>query len=146
MYENDYIGKIVILQNIVFNTGKNKLDHAYKGGRPCLLIYNDEEYDYFLTIKSELRTKSYDFEYYKLNSKDFMYIYNYHKTYYKSNFPYIQGYVNLMDIHKRRASGYGSKDYAKLKLSTYKDIINKFKKLHNSENMEVIMSKASIIK
>lgn len=146
MYENDYIGKIVILQNIVFNTGKNRLDHAYKGGRPCLLIYSDEEYDYFLTIKSEPRTKSYGFEYYKLNPEDFMYVYNYHGAYHKSSFQGIHGYVNLMEIYKRRVSGYGSKDYAKLKLSTYKDIINKFKKLHKSENMESITSKASIIK
>ena len=52
MYENDYIGKIVYIKNIVFAKGETKLDHAYNTGRPCLLIYNDEEYDYFLVLNS----------------------------------------------------------------------------------------------
>lgn len=54
VYENDYIGKIVYIKNIVFAKEENKLDHAYNTGRPCLLIYSDEEYDYFLVV---LRSK-----------------------------------------------------------------------------------------
>lgn len=52
VYENDYIGKIVYIKNIVFAKEENKLDHAYNTGRHCLLIYSDEEYDYFLAISS----------------------------------------------------------------------------------------------
>ena len=64
MYENDYIGKIVYIKGIVFATGKTKLDHAYSIGRPCLIIYSDNEYDYFLTMSSKIKTKSYTFDYY----------------------------------------------------------------------------------
>lgn len=145
MYSNDYIGKIVILKNIVFNRGKNKLDHAYKGGRPCLLIYSDEEYDYFLTITSEVKNKSYEFEYYKLNPDDFLYLYNYRGDNSKVNFDYIHGYVNMFEIYKKRISGYGFHDFGKIKLETFKDIMEKFKFLHNKENMEQIINKASIM-
>lgn len=146
MYKDDYIGKIVIIKNIVFNSGKNRLDHAYKGGRPCLLIYSDEEYDYFLTIKSEPRTKSYGFEYYKLNPEDFLYLYNYRGDNSKVTFDYIHGYVNMFEVYKKRISGYGFRDFGKIKLETFKDIMDKFKFLHKSENIESITSKASIIK
>ena len=50
-YENSIVGNIVLVRNLVFYNNANRkyeLDHAYKTGRPCLVIYSDDEYDYFL--------------------------------------------------------------------------------------------------
>ena len=48
-YEREAIGDIVIVKGIVFeNTaiGKKEPDHAWKDGRPCMIIYSDNELDY----------------------------------------------------------------------------------------------------
>ena len=146
MYENYYIGKIVYIKDIVFTDGStNKLDHAYKKGRPCLLIYSDDEYDYFLTISSEIKTKSYTFEYYKLCPDDFMYLYEYTGVDAKKDASYAHGYVNMRNIYKKRVSGFGVNDSGKIKLETYKEIINKLKYLHNNENMNEIVNDARVI-
>lgn len=145
MYENDYIGKIVYIKNIVFAKGENKLDHAYNIGRPCLLIYSDEEYDYFLIISSQIKNKNYDFDYYKLNNDDFMYLYDYHGNNSRVKLDSAHGYVYLRSIYKRKVSGFGMNDSGKIKLKTYKDIINKIKFLHNNENMSEIINNARVI-
>ena len=55
-YEREAIGDIVIIKNIIFKNkvkeGKKETDHSWEQGRPCIIIYNDDEYDYFLTMKS----------------------------------------------------------------------------------------------
>ena len=54
-YEREAIGDIVIVKGIVFeNTaiGKKEPDHAWKDGRPCMIIYSDNELDYLLTLTS----------------------------------------------------------------------------------------------
>ena len=142
MYENDYIGKIVYIKDIVFATGKIKLDHAYSIGRPCLLIYNDEEYDYFLTISSKIKTKSYAFDYYKLCPDDFMFLYKYENIKNMKDSDYAHGFINLRNIYKKRVSGYGINDSGKIKLETYKEIIKKLKYLHNKDNMNEIVNSA----
>ena len=56
-YENETIGNIILMKNIVFtNERKNthEIDHSWRTGRPCLIIYSDNEYDYFLTMKSSI--------------------------------------------------------------------------------------------
>ena len=56
-YEKEAIGNIILMRNIVFTNSTNKpqeIDHSWKRGRPCLIIYSDDEYDYFLTIKSSI--------------------------------------------------------------------------------------------
>ena len=145
MYENDYIGKIVYIKNIVFAKGENKLDHAYNTGKPCLLIYSDEEYDYFLIISSQIKNKNYDFDYYKLNNDDFMYLYDYHGNNSRVKLASAHWYVYLRSIYKRKVSGFGMNDSGKIKLKTYKDIINKIKFLHNKENMSEIINNARVI-
>ena len=45
-YEREAIGDIVIIKGLVFeNTaiGKKEPDHAWKDGRPCMIIYSDSE-------------------------------------------------------------------------------------------------------
>ena len=122
VYENDYIGKIVYIKNIVFAKGENKLDHAYNTGRPCLLIYSDEEYDYFLVISSQIKNKNYDFDYYKLNNDDFIW-WSWNNS--RVKLVSAHGYVYLRSIYIGKVSGFGMNDSGKIKLKTYKDIINK---------------------
>lgn len=43
------IGSIVINKNIVFKE-KGEIDHAYKNGRPCLVIAFNEENYYYLSL------------------------------------------------------------------------------------------------
>lgn len=48
------VGSIVINRNIFFKDA-NKLDHAYKKGRPCLVIALNDEYYYYLSISNSIR-------------------------------------------------------------------------------------------
>ena len=60
-YEREAIGNIILIKNIIFKNTANKkkeVDHAWKFGRPCLVIYSDEQYDYILTITSTQKKKN----------------------------------------------------------------------------------------
>ncbi len=60
-YENSYLGSIVIIRNLIFNQNKkngNQVDHAWRAGRPCVIIYTDNEYDYFLPLSSTIAEKN----------------------------------------------------------------------------------------
>ena len=78
---NSPLGEIVIIKNIVFKKDRNtkkQVDHAWSSGRPCLILYSDEEYDYYLTLTSSKERKNYfsqiKDDFYKLNGEDFFYI------------------------------------------------------------------------
>ncbi|MBQ7141267.1 MAG: hypothetical protein IJO32_07185 [Bacilli bacterium] len=49
------VGSIVINKNLVFKE-KGELDHAYKNGRPCLVIALDEENYYYLSISRTVKS------------------------------------------------------------------------------------------
>ena len=102
-YEREAIGDIVIVKGIVFeNTaiGKKEPDHAWKDGRPCMIIYSDNELDYLLTLTSVDKDGSK--QHFKINDEnilyeeDFKYRYNRKDRINKS----IKGYVNLENIYK----------------------------------------------
>lgn len=47
---------IVIVRDIIFYneiTENYEMDHAFQKGRPCLILYSDGEYDYFLSLTSQ---------------------------------------------------------------------------------------------
>ena len=49
-YDKSFLGSIVIIKNIIFNQDKassNVVDHAWKLGRSCVIIYTDDDYDYY---------------------------------------------------------------------------------------------------
>ena len=61
-YDKSFLGSIVIIKNIIFNQDKassNVVDHAWKLGRSCVIIYTDDDYDYFLTLSSSVTIKDY---------------------------------------------------------------------------------------
>lgn len=51
----------------------------------------------------------------------------------------------MRNIYKKRVSGFGVNDSGKIKLETYKAIIDKLKYLHNNENMNEIVNDARVI-
>lgn len=143
MYENDYIGKIVNIRGIVFDnyiSNKKEVDHAYNTGRPCIIIYSDEEYDYFLTMSSSMNVHGQNFEFFKLNSDDYMYLYKYVGDSHKNVF---EGYINLKKVYKKKVSGFGMDDKGKIKFEVYKKLMEKFKKYHNYKELNDICEKAS---
>lgn len=120
-YEREVIGDIVIVRGIVFeNTtnGKKEPDHAWKDGRPCMIIYSDSELDYLLTLTSVDREGSK--QHFKINDEnilyeeDFKYRYNRKERIEKS----IKGYVNLENIYKIPISGHDK--IGKVTFETYK--------------------------
>lgn len=137
---NNMIGSIIFVKDIIFSnskTNKKHLDHAHELGRPCLLIFSDEEYDYFLTLTSTKRNNYRYTEYYELTSKDYDYIYR------KSNSPI--GYINVRNIYKKRICGYGMDEIGKIKFDVYKKIIKKLKDYHKNNNLDTIKENANII-
>lgn len=48
------VGSIIINKNLVFKE-KGELDHAYKKGRPCLVIAMNDEYYYYLSISRSIK-------------------------------------------------------------------------------------------
>ena len=80
--------------------GSNVLDHAWMLGRPCVIIYSDDVYDYFLTLSSSVTKKDY---YYKIKNRYFEFD--------ESNFTFLQkgaklGTFNIETIYQKRIFGY----------------------------------------
>lgn len=62
MYDRDVTGTVVNVKGLMFYntvTKKWEMDHAYKNDRPCLIIYSDDEYEYFLTMTSRSDVNKY---------------------------------------------------------------------------------------
>ena len=144
-YEREAIGNIVIIKNLVFKDNENdsnKVDHAWFNGRPCLIIYSDNEYDYFLTFKS-FHDRKYDDFHFEIGNYDLI------PTYYSRQDPRfrkltrkkgLKGAVNLQNIYKLPISGHD--EVGKITFNTYKKVINKLKKCNNNISLEEVMKKA----
>ena len=57
------VGSIILIKNIVFKNGNKCFDHAYKYGRPCLIISLLNDNIYYVPLSSSL-----DFK--KINESD----------------------------------------------------------------------------
>lgn len=144
-YENDAIGDIIIMKNMVFQntkTGKNEIDHSWVTGRPCLIIYSDDEYDYFLTFTSTIRGKKFDKQYFPINSNDLLYQCQYRmddkRRESKKRKSPLEGRINLENVYKKRISG--NDVIYKIKLDTLKEVIEALKKYYNGKSIEEIIS------
>lgn len=148
-YENETIGKIVIIKNIIFKdrvTKKKGLDHAWEFGRPCLIIYSDNEYDYFVTITSKQKKEKYKIEHFILENEHFIPTQISRYTNYnlkKSKSKTIEGSVTLSTIYKIPISGH--EEIGKITFETYKTIIENLKTLYQSENLDELITKAQSI-
>lgn len=109
-------GSIIIVKNIIFKDGV--LDHAYKKGRPCLVIdINDEEIT-FLTLSTLYNDIKY--------RNDYIFE-NYKKMGLKKN-----TYVNLQNIYKTKLCFY--MEACKISELDYYKIIRKLIEIHANNN------------
>ena len=148
-YDNEEIGKIVIIKNIIFEnsvTNKKESDHAWKFGRPCLIIYSDDEYDYFLTLRTEIKYPRYKRQFYELTENDLLYKNKYRHNIYRAKTgrkKIFNSNVNLETVFKLPISGHD--EVAKIKFDTYKDLIQEFEIFHKNKPIEEIMKKAKTL-
>lgn len=149
-YEREIIGNIVIVKNIIFKNiviNKNELDHSYKYGRPCIIIYSDEEYDYLLTLTSQ--NKGNQSNYLKLEEEDLLPI-TFHRFYKEDvrkkqlHKMTLKGYINLENIYKMPISGHD--EVGKVTFESFKNIISKLKKYHQKDSLEEIIANAKNIR
>lgn len=148
-YEREEMGNIVIIKGITFYntiTKKQELDHSWKNGRPCLIIYSDDEYDYFLTFtKTERTSEIYKKQYYPITEDEILYSYEYKNTINKKNRDKdIQGYINLGNVYKTPI--YGKDEIKKVTFETYKEIIEGLKSFHKNQDLNEIMKTATTIR
>lgn len=148
-YEREAIGNIVLIKNIIFENSSNKkkeIDHAWKFGRPCLIIYSDEQYDYILTITSTPKKIKYNCEHFALQIKHLIpkqvSRYSNH-NFNRSKNKNIEGSITLDTIYKIPISGH--EQLGKITFETYKTIINELKKLYQKETLDEIITKAQHI-
>ena len=126
-YENSILGSIVIIHGLVFCQKfkhKNQVDHACLTGRPCIIIYTDDEYDYFLPLSSsatnlpnynKLKNKCFE-----LSKKSFLYSKNVKPT----------GVVNMGEYFRKKISGYSV--IGKLTKESYTALVKEFSAYHKS--------------
>lgn len=133
---NSPLGEIVIIKNIIFKDAlslKTRVDHSWNNGRPCIIIYSDEEYDYYLTLTSKQAKKRYfnqvEDEYYKLDNKDFLYINSDNKH------SKLSGFINLKNIYRKKISGYSI--IGRVNESTYSEILKRFSEYQKKDIVEV---------
>jgi len=137
-YETEAIGNIIIVCNIIFENSiidKKEADHAWKNGRPCIIIYSDNEYDYILPIKSSTTKKQYDNQYIELKAEDLIY---------RKEKEITKGKINILTIYRIPISGHNKVN--KVKFTKYKKIINVLKQYHRSENIDEIIKSSNSIR
>ena len=142
-YEREVIGDIVIVKGIVFENatnGKKELDHAWKDGRPCMIIYSDDEIDYLLTLTSVDREGSK--QYFKINDEDILYKEDFKYRYNRKNRinKSIKGYVNLENIYKIPISGHDK--IGKVTFETYKDVFKAMKMHRPKQTIREMLNSA----
>lgn len=137
-YENSYLGSIVIIRNLIFNQNKkneNQVDHAWRAGRPCVIIYTDNEYDYFLPLSSTIAEKKYyadiKYKFFELSEDQFLYLKKGTKT----------SVISLESYFLKSISGY--REIGKLTQESYIQLIKKFSDYHKEslENLAKIAIK-----
>lgn len=137
-YENSFLGDIFIVRNIIFKNSaskKSEVDHAFYNGRPCIIIYSDNEYDYFLTLtKGSKRIKDYYYNYFYLSKDDFLFRDDIR------NDSYAQ--INL--IYKIPIAYRKSKN--KIKYEVYLKLLEEIKRRYNTNEIDTIVKKYSLLK
>ena len=149
MYDRELIGNIINVVGLTFYntiTKKYEPDHAYKSGRPCLLIYSDEKYDYFLPLTGKNNVK-YSEEKYSINKYSYKYLYEYPSSKeHNDKKRDLNSYVKMDTVYKKPVCGYGFREIGKLKYSEYKNIIKAFKEFHNVSRISETLESAILIR
>ena len=148
-YEREPIGNIIIIKNLIFPntvTNKKEIDHAWRNGRPCIIIHSDNDYDYILALKTNITDEKFGYHYFPLRKSNFLHqnisrYSNYNIK--KRNNIETHGTINLQNIYKIPISGHDIT--AKITFETYKAIITKLKEYHQKENLNEIITNAQHI-
>lgn len=53
------VGSIILMKNLVFKNGNKCFDHAYKCGRPCLVVSLFNDSVYFIPLTSKIYNQRY---------------------------------------------------------------------------------------
>ena len=135
-YERSYLGNIVIIENIVFNQSKNKrkqVDHSWYKGRPCVIFFTDEEYDYYAPLSSTKPYKKYynkiKNEYFELSEDDFLFLDKGEKI----------GVIHISECFRKKISGYPT--IGKLTEKCYDELIKRIS-AYQKESPETIVKKS----
>lgn len=142
-YEREAIGNIIIIRNLIFqNTvkGQKEIDHAWKMGRPCIIIHSDNEYDYILALKTNVTDEKFENHHFLLSKKNLLSCRHGNYNTKKKNNREIHGAVNLQNIYKIPISGHNIVE--KITFETYKAIIAKLKEYHKIEDLNTILENA----
>lgn len=138
-YEREAIGNIVVVRNMTFEnttTNKQEYDHVWNSGRPCIIIYSDNEYDYFLTMTSNTEIiENFKEQHFKINKKDLLQQFNDKLT---------KGAIKLENVYKMPICGH--RQLAKVKFEVYKEILNKLKQYHQNQNLDDIIINAKSVR
>lgn len=145
-------GKVIIVNNLRFEDGT--IDHAWNKGRPCLVLFSDDEYEYILPIKSEIKNEHY-FDKIPFDKDSFLYFnekgYNETtlndfigtskhcriKTKIKKE---LSGYINLGHVLKIPIAY--RNEIGKFKYDFFKKIIDRLHKIQKTKNNEELKEKA----
>lgn len=145
-------GKIIVVNNFRFEDGS--LDHSWNKGRLCLILFIDNEYEYVLPIKSDVKEINFPDKYYiDKSSFEFFYDRGYNETTLNDFIGYSKNYRIKSKINKD-LSGYVSLEHVfkipiayrneigKLDYDTYKSIIEKLHKIQKTTNDEELKERA----
>jgi len=146
-YEREPIGNIIIIRNLIFqNTVRDQkeIDHAWKMGRPCLIIHSDADHDYILALKTNVTDEKFENHHFQLSKKDFLPNRCNNHNIKSKNKREIHGAVNLQNVYKIPISGH--KVIEKITFKTYKEIIAKLKEYHEKENLNEIIENAQTVR
>ena len=138
IYETEPIGNIIIIRNIIFENSifnKKEVDHAWKNGRPCIIIYSDDEYDYVLPIKSSNTKEQFSNQYIDLKEEELIH---------RKEKEITKGKINIQTIYRIPISGH--KVVNKVTFIKYKNIINEIKQYHKNENIDEIIKNANTLR
>lgn len=133
-YQTDQVGKIIVVKNIVFPRSafsKRQVDHAWRTGRPCMVLYTDDEYDYVLPLTHEVKNKIYEYHFFKLSDSKFLYqLGRDNRINYKINKEkqITNSFVNLEYIYKLPICGHV--EVAKITFPAYRELVSQYINLH----------------
>lgn len=141
-------GKIILVKNMNFSNGDK--DHAWNSGRPCVILYVDDEFEYVLPITHSIHEKFIN-KYFYIDNNLILEFYDkrFKETILKrknklnsKNAKVISGYINLRHIYKIPIAY--RDEIGKIKYDSYKDIINNLNKYHAVNSLEESLEKAVV--
>ena len=148
MYNNEDFGKIIIVRNMIFHdsySNARTVDHAWKKGRPCLILYSDDDFDYVVPITHQIKNRIFSYHYFPLDKSKISYLvkcgYNVYNI--NDNDKIATSAINLQTVYKIPI--FGHFEIAKITSSAYDDLISQLYKIHNIDNLDILSTGRQLI-